>query len=91
MQRPVIAVRKGNPRRIAGIDDLLRGDVRLGMAHPDQAATVPRTMPLLAGLFTVPQFHAQERFAEISVTPLFRCINDLDNLADGCFFVFLKR
>ncbi|MGO8752815.1 MAG: extracellular solute-binding protein [Thermoguttaceae bacterium] len=38
VQRPVIAVRKGNPRRIAGIDDLLRGDVRVGLANPEQAA-----------------------------------------------------
>jgi molybdate transport system substrate-binding protein len=37
-QRPVIAVRKGNPHQIRGIDDLLRDDIRVALANPDQAA-----------------------------------------------------
>ncbi|MCZ6792929.1 MAG: substrate-binding domain-containing protein [Planctomycetota bacterium] len=36
--RPVIAVRKGNPRNILGIDDLLRSDVAFALANPDAAA-----------------------------------------------------
>lgn len=36
--RPVIAVAKGNPKQIRGIDDLLREDVSVVLANPDQAA-----------------------------------------------------
>lgn len=35
---PVIAVRKGNPRKIMGIDDLLRKDVKLSLANPGTAS-----------------------------------------------------
>ncbi len=35
---PVIAVQKGNPRKIATLDDLLRPEVRLAQANPDAAA-----------------------------------------------------
>ena len=38
VQRPVIAVRKDNPRRIQGLNDLLRADVRVGLCNPEQAA-----------------------------------------------------
>src|SRR5262249_43345524 len=34
----VIAVRKGNPKKIAKLSDLLRKDVRLALANPDAAA-----------------------------------------------------
>ncbi len=34
----VLAVRKGNPKRIAGLADLLRADVRVAQANPDAAA-----------------------------------------------------
>jgi molybdenum ABC transporter molybdate-binding protein len=37
-QRPVIAVPKGNPKKIASIEDLLRDDVKVVMASPEQAA-----------------------------------------------------
>lgn len=36
--RPVLAVRKGNPRQITSLQDLLRPAVRLGQANPDAAA-----------------------------------------------------
>lgn len=36
--RPVIAVRKGNPKAIAAIDDLMRDDVAAAIANPDAAA-----------------------------------------------------
>ncbi|MEX0715245.1 MAG: substrate-binding domain-containing protein [Planctomycetaceae bacterium] len=36
--RPVIAVRKGNPKNISGVSDLLRSDVRTAFGNPDQAA-----------------------------------------------------
>lgn len=41
-QRPVIAVRAGNPKSIRSVSDLKRGDVRLALADP-QAAAVSRT------------------------------------------------
>ena len=37
-QHPVIAVRKGNPKNIHAIADLLREDVRLAVANPDAAS-----------------------------------------------------
>jgi accessory colonization factor AcfC len=32
---PVIAVRKGNPKKIAGVKDLLREDVKLGLTDAE--------------------------------------------------------
>jgi molybdenum ABC transporter molybdate-binding protein len=37
--RAVLAVRRGNPRQIRSLDDLLRSEVKLGQANPDAAAT----------------------------------------------------
>lgn len=37
-QRPVVAVRKGNPRNIRTLEDLLRADLRVAMASPDAAS-----------------------------------------------------
>ena len=37
-QKPVIAVAKGNPKGIRGLEDLLRADVRLSLADPEVAA-----------------------------------------------------
>ena len=37
-QRPIIAVPTGNPKNITSIDDLLKNDVRFGIANPDAAA-----------------------------------------------------
>jgi molybdate transport system substrate-binding protein len=38
VMRPVIAVAKGNPKRIGGLGDLLREDVRVALGNPEQAA-----------------------------------------------------
>jgi len=35
---PVLAVAKGNPKGVRGLDDLLKPDVRLAQASPDAAA-----------------------------------------------------
>jgi molybdenum ABC transporter molybdate-binding protein len=53
-QRPVIAVRQGNPRQVAGLADLLRADVRVALANPEQAAIGRLTRQLLepAGRWT---------------------------------------
>ena len=45
-QRPVIAVRKGNPKNIRSLDDLRRTDVRVAAANPD-AASIGRTVRAL--------------------------------------------
>lgn len=47
VMRPVIAVKKGNPKGIKGIDDLLRDDVRSAIGNPDQAAIGKATRSLL--------------------------------------------
>jgi molybdenum ABC transporter molybdate-binding protein len=46
-QRPVIAVRKGNPRNVRGIADLLRDDVRVALGSSEQAAIGVTTRRLL--------------------------------------------
>src|SRR5207245_3345321 len=38
VMRPVLGVRKGNPKGIKSLDDLLKRDVKLGQANPDAAA-----------------------------------------------------
>ena len=35
---PLLAVQKGNPKKITGVKDLLRDDIRVALANPDQAA-----------------------------------------------------
>ncbi|MCA9178766.1 MAG: substrate-binding domain-containing protein [Planctomycetales bacterium] len=45
--RPVIAVKKGNPKQIRGVDDLLRDDVTTVVGNPDQAAIGKKTRSLL--------------------------------------------
>jgi molybdate transport system substrate-binding protein len=37
-QFPVILVQKGNPRKISGLNDLMKADVRLSLADPKRAA-----------------------------------------------------
>jgi molybdate transport system substrate-binding protein len=37
-QHPVIAVAAGNPKKIQGLDDLLREDVRVALANPEAAS-----------------------------------------------------
>jgi molybdenum ABC transporter molybdate-binding protein len=46
-QVPVIAVRKGNPKQIKSIQDLLRKDVKVALGNPDQAAIGDLTRQLL--------------------------------------------
>src|SRR5207249_4019363 len=38
VMRPVLGVKKGNPKTIKSLDDVLKSDVRLGQANPDAAA-----------------------------------------------------
>lgn len=45
--RPVIAVRKGNPKGIHAIEDLLRDDVKTSLGNPDQSAIGKTTRKLL--------------------------------------------
>ncbi|MEZ6119072.1 MAG: substrate-binding domain-containing protein [Pirellulaceae bacterium] len=48
VMRPVIAVRKGNPKQIRGIDDLLRTDITTALGNSDQAAIGRTTRQLLS-------------------------------------------
>lgn len=36
--KPILAVRRGNPRQIQGLADLMRPEVKIGLANPDLAA-----------------------------------------------------
>ncbi len=49
VQHPVLAVRAGNPKGIAGLDDLLGGTVKLALPHPDAASIGKVTRQLLGG------------------------------------------
>lgn len=44
---PVIAVQKGNPKKITGVADLIREDVRTALANPDAASVGKLTRKLL--------------------------------------------
>lgn len=46
-QRPVIAVRKGNPKDIRAISDLLREDVKVALGSPDAASIGKQTRAVL--------------------------------------------
>jgi len=72
---PVIGVRRGNPRGIARIEDLLRKDLRVGLANPDQAAIgkVARDLLEQAG-----QWEALNR--QVTATGVFKpTVTDLAN------------
>lgn len=56
--KPVIAVARGNPKKIQGIDDLLRDDVRTALGNPGQAAIGKRTRKLLTASGHWKQVHA---------------------------------
>lgn len=45
--RPVIAVRRGNPKDIESLNDLLRRDIRVALANPDAASIGKLTQQLL--------------------------------------------
>jgi molybdenum ABC transporter molybdate-binding protein len=47
VMRLVIAVPKGNPKNVRGVEDLLRDDVRTALGNPDQAAIGNTTRELL--------------------------------------------
>ncbi len=47
-QRPVIAVKKGNPKGVAQLADLQQADLRIGLAHPD-AASISKVSRRLLG------------------------------------------
>lgn len=53
IQRPVIAVAKGNPKKFQGLEDLLRPDLRVALGNPESASIGRQTKQLLesAGLW----------------------------------------
>ncbi len=46
-QRPVIAVAKGNPKKIQSLEDLLRPDLRIALGNPEAASIGRQTKKLL--------------------------------------------
>lgn len=60
--RPVLAVKKGNPKKIEGLKDLLREDVRAALGNPDQPAIGKRGKRVLsdAGLWEEVARHVTE-------------------------------
>lgn len=47
MMKPVIAVRKGNPKKIKSVDDLLKDDVRVALGNPEAASIGKQTKKYL--------------------------------------------
>ncbi|MBD3317347.1 MAG: molybdate ABC transporter substrate-binding protein [Chitinivibrionales bacterium] len=60
--RPVIAVSKGNPLRITGVEELSNKKVRVALANPDAASIGKQTRSILqkAGLWEALEANAQE-------------------------------
>jgi len=60
--RPVLAVKKGNPKGIRGLDDLLRDDVRAALGNPDQPAIGKKMKRVLseAGLWERVEEHVTD-------------------------------
>lgn len=71
-QRPVIAVAKGNPKGIHGLEDLWRSDVRVSFANPE-AASIGRTVKALL------QKSGQWAELEKHVTVFKPTVNDIIN------------
>jgi molybdate transport system substrate-binding protein len=59
VMHPVLAVQKGNPKKILTIDDLVRSDVKVGLASPDQAAVgkITRDVLVAAGKWNAIEAH----------------------------------
>ncbi|MCX6872465.1 MAG: extracellular solute-binding protein [Verrucomicrobia bacterium] len=57
-QYPVIAVRKGNPKQIRTLDDLLRADVRVALANPEAASIGRATQAALGARWQALASHA---------------------------------
>ena len=72
--RPVIAVRKGNPKKIAGLSDLLREEVVVAQANPDAAAVgkVTRDLLLKSG-----EWPALEKHTRVFKTTVNDVANDI--------------
>ena len=70
--RPVIITAAGNPKKIGVLNDLLRSDVRVALANPDQAA-IGRTLRTL--LQKTGQWSEFEKHAAV----LKPTVNDLAN------------
>jgi len=57
--QPVVAVAKGNPKRIENLADLLRPDIRLAQANPEAAAIGKQTKETLKASGQWEKLHAQ--------------------------------
>ena len=47
---PVIVVKKGNPKKILKVDDLMREDVRVNLGNPEAASVGKKTKKLMTNL-----------------------------------------
>ena len=73
-QRPVIAVKRGNPKRILRLEDLSRKDVKLSIANPDAAAIGKATR---AALTTAGIWKQVSEGARVSKPTVADILNDL--------------
>src|SRR4051812_18322130 len=63
---PVVAVASGNPKKITGLADLLRDDVRVSLAEPDLAAAGHVTREIMTGLGLWEKFAARVKVGGVS-------------------------
>lgn len=61
----VLVVPKGNPKKVKGIDDLARGDLRIGLGHPSNSALGALTDDMLKKLGLHQKIYAAQRPAPI--------------------------
>lgn len=68
--RPVLAVPRGNPRGVAGVRDLLREDLAIGLANPEAAAVGKAARRALESIELWPRVRAACRVLKPTVTDL---------------------
>ncbi len=81
-QYPVLAVRKGNPKKIQGLDDLKRDDVKLSLADP-KAAAISRIARDLMEQRHAGDWDAAWKKAEVHRSTVNEVANDVDKLNSG--------
>lgn len=70
VQRPVIAVKKGNPKKIKSLDDLLRDDVRVALGNPKAASIGKVTQDVLTKTGHWKKFESKAVAAKLTVNDL---------------------
>ncbi len=79
-QAPCIMVRKGNPKNIQGLEDLLKPGIKIGAGDPEGMAVARLTVPMLKRLGYYDQFMENVIFVQATANKLALsvCMNSID-------------